>query len=182
MTKLVTKVPRGLRWFHGDAAYRPDFSEQRWDRDRGTASLNENGPGLYFTSQFAEASSYGAYVYEGVLKPSFRLMRPRKPTPSALERMFLHASEEEREIFLSNFDTTRPAVALKAYAHHQPTLFDAYLMLYGDLIRSPAEWVRAMVALGYDGIVVQRRENCYHLIAWNVDRISFYEVKEERDE
>ena len=143
-----------MRWFHGDREARASFADQVWDRDRTVASQNANGPGIYFTSSQKEAASYGPFLYEGICLPGFRLMPKKKPTMRFLLAIFSHANAADREIFLSNWDTKDPRRALASYAQREPTIHDAAQVLYGDLIRSAGDWIRAMVACGYDGVVV----------------------------
>ena len=168
-----------MSWFHGDSSPRGDFTDQRWDRDATVASLLEYGPGLYFTSDIDEARNYGGFVYEAELLPSFRLLPHRKPSLAKLREFYVLASEEDREIFLSNWGVTAPAPILKKYAH-QDTLYDALVALYKDLFRSADEWVEAVRQLGYDGVVLhlsKREPPREYLIVWSPERLRLTRVE-----
>lgn len=169
-----------LRWYHGDTSSRASFLDQKWDRDRTTASANENGPGLYFTSSYEEAATYGPYVYEGEPKESFRMMPKRKPTMSFLMDIFRSANDDDKETFLSNWgidgvSESKAKIALSKYLG-QNTMHDAAVSLYGDLIRRPEEWVEAMRFAGYDGVVVDRSYGKKHLVVWSPEKLKIYEV------
>jgi hypothetical protein len=165
-------------WYHGEPERRTRWDDQRWDRDAHTSSLNENGPGLYFTSSEEQAASYGPYLYLGELQANFKLLKASKPTLAKLRQMYGLASEYDQETFLSNWALEpgqSPDSALRRYTHRQ-TMFDALVGLYGDLIRDPGEWVEAMRSLGYDGTIVPRSYGVKHLVVWNPSRMLITEM------
>jgi hypothetical protein len=166
-------------WFHGDTDERTHFRDQRWDRDHNTRSPNVEGPGLYFTNDRSDAESYGGFLYEMNLHPSFKLMPRKKPTLAFLRTFWEMANEVDRELFLSNWgfeNDTNPDQALKKYLG-QDTMHNAAVALYGDMIRDPAEWVAAVRATGYDGVVIDRNtawghRNRKHLVIWSPEKMS----------
>lgn len=171
-------MKRPAQWFHGDASRRSAlFIDQRWDRPRGESSGNAEGPGLYFTSSLEDAQSYGPYLYVAELKPSFKLLPARKPSQTFLFALYNEASDEDRETFLSNWATTNPRTALAPYLH-QNSMHDAAATLYHDLFQySPKRYVNAMVAAGYDGVIVPRK-TVKHLVVWNPRRLDIWHVEE----
>lgn len=178
--------PKCFRWFHGDNAERNTFLDQRWDRDRTTASLNEYGPGIYFTSKFSEAASYGPYVYEAQLKDSFRLLSAKKRvTWAPLLAMFRAANDYDKQLFLDNWNTRSVRKALSHYMH-QRSLFDALFSLYGELIRRADEWVDALVnVVGYDGVIIDRGSwgtERKHLVLWNPRAVNIVSVYDAVDD
>lgn len=158
-------------WYHG--GHQTKFSENhRWDRDRTTSSLNQEGPGIYFTSSYQQATSYGPIVIEMELPSGFKVMPLRKPTMKQLMALYDEASEEDQEIFLSNWgENITPQEALKHYSH-QDNIHDAAVTLYGDLFRYDSDaYIEAVRTLGYDGVIVPKSYGVKHLIAWNLKKI-----------
>lgn len=161
-------------WFHGDPQLRTDFRDQRWDRDRTTSSLNEDGPGVYFTTNYDHAASYGAYVVELRLPKEFRALRRQKPTMKALRKVFGEARPEQQERFLADWDGAPASEILAKYAR-QPTLHGALVSLYGDLFQYDADaWIAAVRELGYDGVIVPKSYGVEHLIVWAPEKILGY--------
>lgn len=170
---MAKKLPR--YWFHGDTAPRNGFLDQRWDRKRHESSLNAEGPGIYFTESEEDAESYGPHLYVAELKPGFKFLPKRRPTVAFLRKLYIAASPEDRELFLSNWDNMTVPRILEKYSH-QLTMHDAAVSLYSDLIRDPAAWVYAMRELGYDGHVVEHRYGARHLVVWNPNKITVREA------
>ena len=168
-------------WFHGGAPI-SDWSQVRWDRDRSESDLNAEGPGMYWTTDAEEASSYRhgseGVVYRGVMRASFRKMPTKKPPLRLLLDLYGLASPDDQEVFLSNWQVEWPAKrpevlrVLTKYTH-QTTLFDACVTLYHDLFRYDSDaYVSAMRAMDYDGYVVKKgttggSRKRDHLVLWN---------------
>ncbi len=171
----MPKVPK-TTWYHGDRAFRTTFKDQQWDRDRTTSSLNEEGPGIYWTTDYNQAASYGPHVVETVLPSDFKLL-PRKFSLSTLQKLYAEAEPEHQETFLSNWgeDVTRDE-ALRKYTH-QNTFLDAAVSLYTDLFQYDATaWVNAMRSLGYDGVIVDKSYGVKHLIVWRPEKLVVHEA------
>lgn len=167
MAKRKTKTI----WYHGGRSSQIR-DEPRWDRDRTTSSLNEEGPGIYFTSSYQQATSYGPIVLEMELPSNFKVMPMRKPTMKQLMALYEEASEEDQEIFLSNWgENITPQEALKHYSH-QDNLHNAAVTLYGDLFRYDSDaYIEAIRTLGYDGVIVPKSYGVKHLIVWNPKKL-----------
>lgn len=173
----MSKLPR--YWFHGDTSLRTHlFRDQVWDRNRTQQTLNAEGPGIYWTSSEDDARSYGPYLYRAELRPGFKVLPRRKPSMAFVLAIFSEAPEEDKEIFLSNWATESPRVALKQYTYAD-SLHDAAVQLYGDLIRSPAAWVQAMRNIGYDGVVVDKpKARIKHLVVWSSEKLDVWHIQE----
>jgi hypothetical protein len=163
-------------WYHGGSSSAQFYfgENTRWERDRSTSSLNEQGPGIYFTSKFDEAMSYGPIVVAMTLKKTANIIKPTtKPSLKVLSDMLGNASEEDRELFLSNFDYRGDGrvdvrKALTGYVTRPDSLLDAVLMLGNDIFRDDsAGYVRAVRDAGLDGAVVPRSYGVTHLVLWN---------------
>lgn len=163
-----------MAWYRGDSVLRTSFpSDWKWDRDRTTRSLNEEGPGIYFTSDYEQAASYGPRVVETDLPKRFRVMPMKPPTLKALREIYAQAEPEDREVFLSNWgESVKRDDVLRKYAR-QNTLHDALVSLYSDLFRHDAErWIMAVRSLGFDGVIVEKSYGKKHLIVWDPNKLS----------
>jgi hypothetical protein len=162
-------------WYHGGSSARFYHDDDtRWDRDRSTSSPNQEGPGIYFTSKFDEAASYGAVVVAMTLKKDATILKPTtKPNAGALLRILDAASEEDAELFLSNFDErgdgrVNRRMVVERYVRWRDSMLDAIQVLGNDLFRDDgAAYVRAVREAGFDGAVVPRSYGVTHLVLWN---------------
>jgi hypothetical protein len=163
-------------WFHGGPAIE-DWGAIRWDRQRGTADPNAEGPGMYFTTDKDEARGYGRHLYVATMMRGFRLIPRRKVTPIVLRKLYELASPDDRQVFLSNWNVQQwPAtprqvdLALAHYDKQRQSNLETFVELYHDLFRyDDRAFVRAMVALGYDGHIVGRDPRRRHLVLYNPD-------------
>ena len=162
-------------WYHGDANPRTFFTDQKWDRDPQVSSANAFGPGLYWTDSLEQAKSYGPYLYRAQVHANFNMLTPnRKPTLAMLKKIHGLAHEEDRERFKLDWGVPSNQALRKYLA--QDTLFDAFLGLYGDLIRSPDHWVRAVQTCGFDGSLVHRDYGVKNLIVYDTSKVHFVEM------
>ncbi len=152
-------------WYHGGTTSRLRHNQHRWDRDRSVASLNAEGPGLYFTTDPDEAAGYGPVVVVAELKRGAEVLKPRRPLFGELLEFYDMAPEDDQERFLLDWGGDSPEETLSRYAHAD-TALDAFVQLYGDLLHYDAdEYVSSMRALGYAAALVPR-EGADHLIVW----------------
>jgi hypothetical protein len=170
-------------WYHGGASSRLVHDDHRWDRERFTSSLNEEGPGIYFTSKYEQAKSYGAVVVQTVLPASFRVLKTSvKPSERRLLQLYRSAPEEHQADFLADWMTDDPKVALKPYTR-QDSLHGALVTLYGDLFHyDAAAWVEAVRDLGFDGTIVPKSYGVRHLVVWNPSALGDVHEAAEPDE
>jgi len=180
-------------WYHGGPRV-TNWEHLRWDRDRHLSSPNDQGAGMYWTTDPEEASSYtykvsDPVVYSATMRDGFRLLPKQKPTLLALYALYELAEPDDQETFLSNYrveDYQSPSreeirSVLQKFSH-QTSLFDAYTSLYVELFRYNADaYVKAMQVLGYDGFIVEKgttggSRRRKHLVVWNPRKL---EIEEE---
>jgi len=174
------------KWFHGDQSQRSNFNDHKMDRDRKTSSSNSYGPGIYFTNKLEVAEEYGKYLYEGIPKSSFNILPETKATYKFTEALYAEASEEDKEVFLSNWDDYELKDVLKKYTHGK-TYNDVAIELYGDLFRyNYTDYIYSLKNLGYDGSIHKIEssrfsDDLYFLVVWNTKKIEIeaYEHQEE---
>jgi len=166
-------------WYHGGPLIE-DWSEIRWDRERGSADPNAEGPGMYWTTSLEEARGYGRHLYLAKMLPGFRLMpghKKRGLSPRELRTIYAMGRPDDQEIFLSNWNVEWPGSprlldeVLEHYARQRDVL-GTFVTLYHDLFRYDAgAFIRAMIALGYDGHSVLKgkasQREIRHLVVYN---------------
>jgi hypothetical protein len=162
-------------WYHGDSSNRVDFSTQQWDRARFTSSLNEAGPGIYFTSSCEEAETYGRYIYAAKTMRGFRFCPTVKaPTSTLLLSFAMQTTVANREIFIDTWGEEYSQAGLKRSlsSYLDQSTFTALQSLYGDLFRFDAQsWVLATRKIGFDGVVVDRANGVQHLVVWDPTKL-----------
>jgi hypothetical protein len=170
-----------MLWFHGDAARREHFEDQKWDRDPHE-DRNASGPGIYFTEDIQQARSYasgGGHVYAAKLRPTFKVLPNKPPTLRFLKKFYDAASPEDQYYFLSNWmeepDIRNPAPVLRKYLQYNDRMIDALLVLRNDLVQDPSDWIKAARATGYHGHIVQLPE-VRHLVVWDPRHLVIREV------
>lgn len=157
-------------WYHGDSIKRTTFQGQKMDRDRGAQSGgNENGPGIYWTSEYEEAQGYGKVVHHATMKVSkARLLTDKtKATVKNVTALINACDPTRRDDALTNWaETTREAfhLAVQAYVNIS-TFADAAVSIYHDIFGYDADaWAKAMVAIGFDAYQPSKRP---HFVVYN---------------
>jgi hypothetical protein len=145
----------------------------------GNNAVDQEGPGIYFTSSFEEANIYGKNIYKVTIKP-------RKLTDITNKRVVSVATisnlikispstNVNNEDSLSNWDIN-PVIALRKavtslidYAENEKDLFQ---QIWFDFYRNyPIEFVRNMVKFGYDGQLIKNKYNTINIILYNPNSI-----------
>lgn len=165
----MTDIVAG-RWFHGSSSDRGDFRDHNWDRNPRESSLNEWGPGIYWTSSREQAETYGPYLHEAVMRSNFCLVPMFRPTMSYLREFYAMAPATDQQRFKEDW-----GISLQEIFHkyrRQSTLYEALLSMYGALYRDPEDWVHAMVSLGFDGTIRRFPDReLYHLVVWSPEKL-----------
>jgi len=153
------------RWYHGDQSCRKSFRDQRWDRPRGQADPNAEGPGLYWTTDHSEAWGYASpagCIYTGTLKPGVKLLGAGGALRPLVRTLVEFAEPEARYTFATNWNVDSDTVedveriVLRDYVRQEGRhLFNVALALYRDLYSYDASgWVTAVRAAGYAGTLI----------------------------
>lgn len=172
---LVTETT----WYHGDTRERTNFKDQNMERDPQESSKNSYGPGIYFSNSYKISSEYGPYVYEGKVKPSFKLLPDKNATIDFVQNLYAKASDYDKERFSKDWeieDSEDLQEVLIKYSRNK-SFNDAAGMLYNDLfVNNTEEYISALISLGYDGVIEKVEStrvsgNLYFLIVWNLQEI-----------
>jgi hypothetical protein len=183
---VYTTVKVSGLWYHGDAAKRERFDDQKMDRDRGTADLNAVGPGIYLTRDLQQARGYAwpaGWIYTFQIRPRARVLDEKAPPVRAvISKMIDLAPADDREVGLSNY-AEAPVVArykVETGLVRERSLLDALIVLYHEFYGHDANaWAAAMVQLGFDALL-HRLPEVDHLVVYNPEIL--VRVREKRYE
>lgn len=178
MTSKNIPVPQV--WYHGGPNVSFYLGEGiRWDRERGTSDLNVEGPGIYLSTSPGNAAAYGPYLHRIYLckeRPNLLTLTSPKPTLATLVELAKYAPEDSKYNFVTNWnhEDVTPRTLRESLAKYVPSgsLHGAFQSLYGDLFMYDADaFVEAMLAMGIDGVLVDRRlehrPDQWHLVVYN---------------
>ncbi len=159
-------------WYHGDAARRSGFSDQRMDRPRDQ-DQNAMGPGIYWTRDLEQARGYAfpkGYVYAARMNTtrSRVIGESTPPQRGKVLALLAQATPENREAGLSDWDENpvRARENLIRACLANERMLDAMLEVYRGFFTTPEEYAAAVVQAGFDAFVHELPE-VDHLIVWN---------------
>ena len=164
-----------VRMYHGKSKPLKGFSY-----DFITAEgNNQEGAGFYLTSDKNDAKKYGNYIY--IVDAAYRKLVPQRGIKNTDEakRLILLAPDVKEEL-LSWGDTSQKGLwaymmGLDGFTKPNNPL-DMFTQIWIDFYRySPAEWMKAMVKLGYDGTLIKqpygKKNNFMHFIAYDPKKL-----------
>lgn len=137
----------------------------------GEQAADQEGPGIYFTSSFDNARMYGEYVHKVTLTPRKLLT----VTPSSnkmaglIEKMVMMASDWE--MHAQDYDEN-PRIGLRNFVKstidYNDTEKDIAQQIWIDFYRyEPVDFVRNMVKMGIDGLMIPKDNGVVHYIIYN---------------
>jgi hypothetical protein len=137
----------------------------------GEQAADQEGPGIYFTSSFDNAGYYGEYVHTVTLTPKKLLT----VTPSSnkmaglIQKMVMMAPDWE--MHAQNYDEN-PRIGLRNFIEstidYNDTEKDIAQQIWVDFYRyEPVDFVRNMVKMGIDGLMIPKNDGVVHYIIYN---------------
>lgn len=139
----------------------------------GKEAIDQEGPGIYFTTSEEEANRYGENVYSVTLTPN--ILFDQVPVNKVKLRPFikkLAMMAEDWEYTAQNWDEN-PVKGMQDFVEgcmrYNDNEKDCILQVWVDYYRyNPVEFVRNCVSLGIDGIIVDKDyEGIKHIIVYN---------------
>ncbi len=139
----------------------------------GKEAIDQEGPGIYFTTSEDEAYGYGENIYSVTLTP--RLLFDETPTNTKKLRPLitkLAKMAPDWEESAQNYDEN-PSRGLVDFVestlNYNDNEKDCLLQVWIDFYRNnTVDYVRNCVKLGIDGIIVQKEyKNAKHVIVYN---------------
>jgi hypothetical protein len=156
--------------FHGSPTKINKFTD---DFVGGKEALDQEGPGIYFTTSEEEAHRYGENVYNVILTPRILFDQVKinkiklRPIIKKLAMM-----AEDWEGTAQNWDEN-PIIGIREFVEscldYNDNEKDCILQVWVDFYRyNPVEYVRNCVTLGIDGIIVDKDyQGIKHIIVYN---------------
>jgi len=148
----------------------------------GEEATDQEGPGIYFTTSYDDALGYGNYVYKVRIKDG-KFLDDKTPSDSVdvEELVTLIKQAEDWELNAQDWAEDPEHGAYEA-AHsaieYNETERDVFQQIWISFYRyEPVPFVRNMVKLGYDGIVIDAyrtsENNNKHIIVYNPNIIEY---------
>jgi hypothetical protein len=169
MNMQEEKLPS--EWYHGSPNPIQKFSD-----DFVGQEVDQEGPGIYFTSNEEDAYGYARKSENGtgvvyVVGLEFKKLVPLKGRANKKEIMQLIEWSPNLETLLTNYDDNPKKAKSIAFSNcmNQDNPHQSFQQVWYDFYRhDPVDFVRSMVTLGYDGVVVPRQfMNTKHAVVYN---------------
>lgn len=155
--------------FHGSPTQINSFSD---DFVGGKEAVDQEGPGIYFTTSKEDVMMYGGNLYTVNVNPNTLYdevpinANKLRPVLAKLTKMAPDWKDNAQ-----NFDEN-PARGLQVFVDsslkYNSNEKDALLQVWYDFYRyNPIDFVRNCVKMGIDGIIVNRNDGIKHVIIYN---------------
>ena len=156
----------------------------------GKDANDQEGPGIYFTSSWKNARSYGGYVYTVRLSPRKVVSTQEGKNAPAKELEWLMKQAPDWEGTAQNWDENPRRglkIAVNDFIQYNDDPHNQFLQVWIDFYRdNPVEYVRNMTKLGYDAVIIENLnslhalgENIKHIIVLNPSIIEFIKVEDD---
>jgi len=163
---LFATAPKDIPWYNGS-----DQPRTTWSLDNvGKEEANDQeGPGLYFTTDINEARGYGEYVSEvklNLLKSRTVPLKGRLDTQRV--RLLIRKAPDLADTLTNWDEDPRRAfeTAVNQLIESSDGVHDLLQSIYADFYRGyPREFFKAIWM--YDGVVVPRAKGSLHAIIYN---------------
>ena len=170
--------------YHGSDTQINKFVDDFVGKEEAT---DQEGPGIYFSTNIEDARAYGKYIHSVILRPRKFVDESTHKNVNRKEITAFIKTAPDWEDTAQNWaenpeNGLREAVnSLYEYAKNEK---DLYQQIWYDWFRyHPLEYVRGMVKLGYDGEIINKAEGNKHFIVYNPDIIEIIKseiINEER--
>jgi len=176
----------GFLAFHGSPNEFDKFSDEFVGAAEAT---DQEGPGIYFTTSFDDASGYGNHVYTVKLRGRFLTDEASNTDVDKGDIEKMIRMGDDWESHAQNWGEDPEAVLpsiIRDFIKYNPNQKDVFLQVWIEFYKyDTVSFVRNMTKLGYDGIVVDRSNNGKknkHIIIYNLNTITFVEKETLQEE
>lgn len=174
----VTENSGGYMVFHGSDTKVDNFTNEFIG---GSEATDQEGPGIYFTSNHDDALPYGNYIHTVRLSPRKLVDESSLEDVSEDEMYNLIKMSPDWETGASNWSEDPESgvyeaiSSMKQYSDNEKDLFQ---QIWYDFFRYYAkEFAQGMVKLGYDGQIIDKPNNIKHFIIYNPDIIEIKDIE-----
>jgi hypothetical protein len=158
----------------------------------GKEAKDQNGPGIYFTSSWNNARSYGGYVYTVKLSPKKILSNKQGQNAPIKEIEWLIKKAPNWQETAQNWDENPMRglkIILNDFIKYNDNPNDQFQQVWIDFYRdNPVDYVRNMVQLGYDALIISdmnsiisQEENITHTIVFNPSIIQMVKMEDDTE-
>jgi len=182
LRKLYENISKeiGFLAYHGSPTEFSNFSDEFVGTEEAT---DQEGPGVYFTTDYDDAAGYGGYLYTVKLRGRFLSDKASNEDVDRvdIEKMIRMGNEWEMNAqnWGEDYEAAIPNI-IEDFIQYNTNQKDVFLQIWYDFYRyEPVLYVRNMVKLGYDGLVIDRTKEDgkmrTHIIIYNLNSIKFVE-------
>lgn len=163
--RILLEEVDGIIAYHGGENVFDNFS----DEFVGSKNANfQEGPGIYFTTSIKDARRYGDKIMEVRLKIKNPVSTNKRRSAPRMQIMKLVKMSPNVDDVLQNFDINPDRAfkkAVDAMIEYEDGPHLQFLQVWYDFYRhNEVDYVRNMVKLGYDSIIVDRVDGVNHII------------------
>ena len=149
--------------------------------------VDQEGPGIYMTTNEEDAYGYArksenggtGKVYKVILQMNKVIKDKGRVKESEIDSMIRWCEDYEEKLMDWGSENLEENMRLfKASLKRENTPKDVFLSIWYNLYRyKPVDYVRNMVSLGYDGLIVQKEfMNTKHIVVYNPKVIKVQEI------
>lgn len=168
-----------MLFYHG--AKRPfnRFSFAHVDTGSGAA---QEGVGFYLTSSIKDAAAYGDHILTVAVPRRLKLVPlTGKPNRDVIITMVSKAPDVKEEL-LSWGDTPQQGLMKFVNDVMKETPHGAYQSVWYAFYRyNSGEFVKNMAKMGFDGVLIKKRDGVTHLIGFNPFKLKIVGIRRKED-
>ena len=162
-------------WFHGS----PDAIKQ-FDYTYIGKGHDQEGPGFYFTSSEEDAKGYGGQTVKAELKLDKVVPLEGEVPAKEIEAILGQAPELKEalsdwgEDYEAGVNSMAFREALNAILQYSTSPHDAFQQVWIDFYARTGhddQYLKNMTALGYDGVIVPKRNGVVHAVVFSPENI-----------
>lgn len=165
-------------WYHGSNHKITVFSNEFVGAEEAT---DQEGPGIYFTSDQGDARGYGQYVYQVTLSPK-KLVSTKNGQANKLQLERLIKMSPDWKEDAQNWDENPSRglrMAIESNLDYNDTPHEQFQQIWIDFFRyKPKDYIKGMIQLGYSGVIVNKENNRKHFIVFDPSIIKIARVSE----
>lgn len=171
--------------YHGSSSVINSFSDEFVG---GKEATDQEGPGVYFTTSKENAIRYGSNVYKVELTPRNPVSTEEgKNAPEKQIEWLIKQAPDWKETAQNFHENPNVGlkIAVKDFIQYNENPHQQFLQVWYDFYRdNPVQYVRNMVKLGYDSIIIENlrslftEENVTHIIVLDLNIIKYLNKEE----
>jgi len=167
--------------YHGTDDKIENFTDEFVGTEEAT---DQEGPGIYFTTDRDDAGGYGKILYTVILRPNKLVDETSSNNINPEELVEIIKTLPEWEMQAQNWDEDPEIglhMAIDGFIRYNDTEKDVFQVWIDFFRYNPTLFVRGMVTLGYDGQIIEKENGRRHVIVYNTDIIEVTNITTTRN-